>query len=229
MEGKVTTLREGLPPLPRRMRALPLDHRGYPIPWFVAWVGPDGKSRPRGEGEPYFTAAAQRAFETAIRTRVCWVCGDRLGVHLTFVIGPMCAVNRVTAEPPCHLDCAEFAALACPFLTRPKMRRALKEINAPGFAIERNPGVCLLWTTRAARTWRPGVGGEGVLFDLGEPERLAWYAQGRAATRAEILESFESGLSILRERAEAEGAEAVADLERLIREAMPLIPAEAAP
>ena len=27
-----------------------------------------------------------------------------------FVIGPMCAVNRVSAEPPSHLDCAVFSA-----------------------------------------------------------------------------------------------------------------------
>jgi len=37
----MTALRESLPSLPLAMRGLPRDHRGYPVPWFVAWV--DGK------------------------------------------------------------------------------------------------------------------------------------------------------------------------------------------
>jgi hypothetical protein len=34
-------LRPELTELPLRMRGLPLDERGYPVPWFVAWI--DGK------------------------------------------------------------------------------------------------------------------------------------------------------------------------------------------
>ena len=30
-----------LPPMPSRIAALPVDERGYPVPWFVAWI--DGK------------------------------------------------------------------------------------------------------------------------------------------------------------------------------------------
>lgn len=36
-----TSLRADLPPLPPRMQRLPVDERGYPVSFFVAW--PDGK------------------------------------------------------------------------------------------------------------------------------------------------------------------------------------------
>jgi len=32
----VSRLRPNLPPLPDRMKALPIDRRGFPVPWFVA-------------------------------------------------------------------------------------------------------------------------------------------------------------------------------------------------
>ena len=38
-----------------------------------------------------------------------------MGVHKAFVIGPMCAVNRVIApEPPSHRDCGTFSARVLP-------------------------------------------------------------------------------------------------------------------
>src|SRR5262245_54991717 len=107
-------LRPDLPPLPSRIAGLPIDpERGYPVPWFVAWH----------DGKPEFRTADGRKFRQAIRDRLCWVCGQPLGRHLVFVIGPMCTVNRVTVEPPCHLDCAEFSVRACPFLSKPQMTR----------------------------------------------------------------------------------------------------------
>src|SRR5438477_249547 len=77
----------------------------------------------KGEGEPDFRCADKRKFHRALKEKRCWVCGDKLGVHLAFVIGPMCAVNKVTSEPPCHLECAEYSVRICPFLSRPRMRR----------------------------------------------------------------------------------------------------------
>src|SRR5262245_64102945 len=88
---------------PARMAALPI-HRGYPVPWFVGWVdGPDGPV-------PEFRCADQRKLALAITDRLCWVCGGPLGRMMTFVLGPMCGVNRISAEPPCHYDGARCAA-----------------------------------------------------------------------------------------------------------------------
>src|SRR4051794_7295681 len=97
----------------------------------------------------------------------CWVCGEPLGAFKTFVIGPMCAINRTSAEPPSHRECAEFSARTCPFLTKPRMRRNEKalpeERTCLGFMIERNPGVTLLWITKKYTPFKaPG----DVLFEI---------------------------------------------------------------
>jgi len=162
------TYRHELPELPDRMRFLPLDKRGYPVPWFVAWIN----------GEPDFRIVDPRKFAMALKMRRCWVCGDRLGAYLAFVIGPMCAVNRVSSEPASHRECAVYSATACPFLTRPHMRRRDAglpdvKINPPaGIGLDRNPGVSLVWITRRYRLQKvhaeEGVE-KGWLVHLGEP------------------------------------------------------------
>src|SRR5262252_8544983 len=112
-----TPLRDGtwLPPgrAADRILALPRDHRGFVIPWFVQ-IDKDGT--------PDFRCIGVGKWERAIKHKRCWVCGEPLGVNMTFVIGPMCAVNRVTSEPGNHLQCAEFAARNCPFLVKPRMQ-----------------------------------------------------------------------------------------------------------
>jgi hypothetical protein len=209
------------------MRSLPLDKRGYPVPFFVAWVN----------GEPDFRVMDERKWSRCVRERLCWICGGRLGAHGAFVIGPMCSINRTSAEPPAHLDCATFAAQACPFLTMPKMRRredGLPEatVDPAGQMLRRNPGVALVWATRKWTLFRVGrdpLGGRaGWLFQLGDPTEVSWFAEGRRATRAEVLESIDSGCPLLRDVAEAEGPEAVADFESMKAAAMRFLPTEAA-
>jgi hypothetical protein len=206
------------------MQRLPIDKRGYPVPWFVEWV----------KGEPEFRAMDMRKFRAAINERLCWTCGGRLFAEEVFVIGPMCAVNRISSEPPSHRECAQYAAQNCPFLSKPQMhRRTDEEINkikkpSPGVMIERNPGVTLLWHTRRHLLQtvrrRPGAN-DGILFRLGRPFIVEWYCRGRAATRPEVLESMESGIPILREQAEThDGPEGVAYLETQIAQAYRLLP-----
>jgi hypothetical protein len=146
----------------------------------------------------------------------------------------MCAVNRISSEPPSHRECAEYAAKNCPFLSKPQMhRRTDDEFGAmikpsPGVMIERNPGVTLLWYTKRHLVetirHRPGAV-DGVLFRLGRSFKVEWYCRGRAATRAEVLESMESGIPILRQQAEThDGPEGVAYLETQIAQAYRLLP-----
>lgn len=210
--------------LPRRMAALPRDHAGRPVPWFVAWIG----------GKPDFRVVGPGKVAKAVRRSLCWVCGRRFtpGTDQAFVIGPMCAVNRVSAEPPCHGDCATWSATSCPFLANPQMTRRVRNLPAsvcdpPGEMIRRNPGVGLVWVT-GYRAWkaRPGAGG-GLLFAIGAPKRALWFARGRPATRAEVLASVTSGLPLLEEMAGADGPDAVAELGRMRLAAMALIPEEA--
>jgi hypothetical protein len=209
-----------LPPMPDRIAALPRDERGIPVPFFVAWI----------DGKPLFPVIDPAKQSRAIRERLCWVCGEPLARNVAFVIGPMCAINRVSAEPPSHLECAVFSATACPFLTRPGMKRMdltdkVKTDEPPGLMIRRNPGVCLVWSTREYRMIRAP---NGVLFRVGEPTAVRWFAEGRQATRAEVLASIESGLPILREAAERDGPPALAMLAGMTGRAMSLVPTERA-
>jgi hypothetical protein len=206
------------------MQNLPVDKRGYPVPWFVDWIN----------GEPEFRAMDRRKFLRAIKERLCWTCGLKLFGEEVFVIGPMCAVNRISSEPPSHRQCAEYAAINCPFLSKPHMvRREDENFNAakrpsPGVMIERNPGVTLLWYTRRHQLQeirgRQGAG-DGILFQLGRAFKTEWYARGRKASREEVMASIESGLPLLRETAaKHDGPEGVMMLEKQINQAMRLVP-----
>lgn len=204
------------PDAPARIQALPTDHRGFPVPWFVAWI----------DGQPDFRVIEDGKITAALRQERCWLCGQKLGAYKAFVIGPMCAINRVSSEPPCHLDCAEFAAQACPFLTQPKMRRNTKGLpefaqSAPGIPLDRNPGVALIWSTKS---FRPTRVDHGLLFDVGEPERVLWYAEGRAATRDEVLDSITSGLDVLLDAAKSDGPGAMKELRQRLAAVTPLLP-----
>lgn len=202
------TLRPELTPLPDRIRALPV-RRGYPVPWFVTWV----------DGEPEFRIADSKKWSRAVRERLCWVCGQRLGSYLAFVLGPMCGITRTTAEPPLHHECALWSIRNCPFLVRPHMERRSGDLpegaSAPGFAILRNPGVTLLWVTRRFEIFRDH--NRRPLLRVGDPVSLEYYQEGLPATRAGLDHSIEGGLPALRGQAVLDGPAAMADLERDVR------------
>lgn len=206
----MTALRTQLPPgIPLRLRELPIDERGYPVPFFVAYV----------DGKPDHRVADPHKLFLCHTRRLCWLCGQGLGQDIAFVVGPMCGVNRISADPPSHPDCAEWSAKACPFLTRPKATRRAANLpddvtDAAGFAIKRNPGVTLVWVTESYKLLRVE---NGVLSRMGTPKRVQFLCEGRAATRDEIQQSIDSGLPLLREPAEAQGKRAVWELEAMTR------------
>jgi hypothetical protein len=187
-------------PLPSRLQTLPVDERGYVVPWFVAWVN----------GKPEFRAMDAEKRVRAVKEKRCWVCGQQLGTMLCFVIGPMCGINRIAPEPPSHYECAAWSARNCPFLSNPHMvRREDEAMNnaqlaaeTPGHAIARNPGVMLLWITRGYEIV-PDASGNWLLM-VGEPQRVEWWREGRRATRAEVEASVATGLPILRKMADSE-------------------------
>jgi hypothetical protein len=206
--------------LPDRIKRLHVDARGYPVPWFVDWV----------QGKPDFRIIDGRKKRRAVKENRCFICREPLGKQLAFVIGPMCAVNRVSSEPPSHRDCAEYAAAVCPFLTRPHMHRReggipAEATDAPGISLAHNPGVTLIWITRSYGIIPVR---DGWLLSLGDPEELLWRAHGRDATRQEILDAIHKGLPHLRRVAEFEGALAVRKLDESVERAMKLIPRDVA-
>jgi hypothetical protein len=207
-------------PMPAAIERLGRDRHGRPTPWFV---------HRDEDGAPEFRVIRRGGIIDALRFDWCWVCGQPRGRHAAFVIGPMCALNRVSAEPPSHLPCAIYSALACPFLSTPNMTRRERGLpegttEPAGHMIRRNPGVALVWSTRTWSTFRTGPGPADLLFDIGEPTATRWFTEGRDATRAEVLASIDSGLPLLREQAERDGPDAVAALDRMHTAALRLVP-----
>lgn len=213
-------LRRGLPPLPRLFEHLPIDERGYPVPWFVCKV----------DGKWDFRVADAEKRRRAVRDRLCWLCGVGAGKELAFVIGPMCAVNRNTSEPGCHLACAEFAAQACPFMVRPaaqyRSANMPEEAKAHIGGLPGNPGAVCIWITRTFHPYYvPGGENDDWLIRLGDPVRVLWYAEGKLATRQQILDSFERRLPALKEIASQQGPDAEEALQAQVERTMALLPA----
>ena len=208
--------RNDLPqPIPQRLRSLPVQN-GFPVPWFVAQVN----------GVYDFRVVDYPKFKPAIKQRLCWICGQKLGAYLAFPIGPMCCINRTISEPPSHTECAEWSIKACPFLIQKQETR--RETNLPegfkeaaGKAIARQPGAVCLWVTNKYDIWQVE---NGLLFKLGDPLQIKWFREGREATREEVLESIDSGYPILYEAATIEGERAIASLEKMKLDAMKLLP-----
>ncbi len=182
-------------PVPRLMCHLPIDPvRGIPVPWFVALI----------DGKPEFRVADGEKRVKAVMDQLCWLCGQRLTPPSVFVLGPISSLNRINSEPPCHPECAKYAALACPFLARPRMVRrdlpaAVKtDTSVDGVMIDRNPGCVALWMTKGYRVISDGGGNGGWLINVGDPFTVTWYSQGRPATRAEVLVSIVTGIAHLK-------------------------------
>lgn len=210
---------------PPAIKRLPFNKAGYRVPWFVAVI----------DGEPDFRVVRPGGVSMAHVYRLCWICGGGLSARKSFVIGPMCVVNRVSAEPPMHRDCARYSVAACPFLTVPHMRRrdtsdVADRVAPAGVMIERNPGVAAIWTTKHYSVFRAEQGHDGYLFGVGEPESVEWFAEGRHASREEVMLALDSGFPALRdacllEPTKVQQAKALEHLNQELNVALTLLPA----
>lgn len=86
--------------VPARIKKLPVDSTGNPVPWFVAWI----------HGVPDFGVIGEDKVREAIRFKRCWTCGETLGTKVCFVLNPEGVVEKTTIEPPMHRDCSVYAA-----------------------------------------------------------------------------------------------------------------------
>lgn len=172
---------------PPRLARRPRDKHGRIVPWFVAYY----------DGQPDHAVIRDKGVEDAHRFRICWLCGVPLGVWCAFTVGPTNVINRVSAEPPSHRTCAEYAVRACPFLTHPHMNRrtSLPDDTVPpdGISNPRNPGVCAVYVTQG---WAKQRG--RLLFSFEDAFAVTWWCAGRPAAYTEALAGLVSGLAGLR-------------------------------
>jgi hypothetical protein len=203
-------------PIPETLKDRPISDRGFLVPWFVHY---DEK------GEPDFRIMDMEKLRQAVGFNKCWMCGGQLrgGVNYPFVVGPMCIVNRISTEPPSHAECARYAAMVCPFLTRPhaKRREIAKPVHMADGAILRNPGVTAL---AFSRSYEITSDKGGTYFHFEKPIAVEWYCEGRAATRAEVQQSIDSGLPELRAFQEFMPPDKRAKSERDIQNALKYLP-----
>lgn len=97
----MTALLKGLPSLPPRMRTLPRDADGQPIPYLLTQVATKFESE----------LGPDLVLTTLCERKHCWICGEQLGRYAAFAGEPLTSVTRVSRTPPAHHDCAKYAAM----------------------------------------------------------------------------------------------------------------------
>jgi hypothetical protein len=112
-------------PIPSRVRTLPVDSAGKPIPYFVQ----------RDEfGKPVASTVDGARLIQCLRYHRCYFCGDLMGRTVAYHARVSTGVSRIVPEPAMHVDCAEWAACAFrPVIAEP----VLVWITSDGFQVLR--------------------------------------------------------------------------------------------
>lgn len=101
-------------PIPKELAHLPIDERGYPIPYFAAIV----------DGKHDFRLLDARKQQRATEGKLCAVCGRKLPKDFCyFISGVLGLTNQVSTDPAMHRTCAEFSLRACPHMYFQKAER----------------------------------------------------------------------------------------------------------
>ncbi len=97
-----------LPEIPEIMKSLPIDDRGYPIPYFVST---------REDGSRDFRFADAKKQINCIKFKKCWICGKPMSAGIYYIItGPIGRSNKHVSDPGMHEACARFSLFACPHM-----------------------------------------------------------------------------------------------------------------
>jgi hypothetical protein len=99
-------------PLPKKMRGLEKDARGYPIPFNVL-RDTDGKA--------HFAITDDRRQDRCLKEGRCPICGDKLNKIKWLVGGPLSAFHEYGAyfDTALHYECMAYALQVCPYLSMP--------------------------------------------------------------------------------------------------------------
>jgi hypothetical protein len=160
---------------PARIRKLPRDTHGHPIPWF-AWRD--------AEGQVHITTIDQQKRRWSYQFGICQICGQRLGAYKAFALGPNQVETRTTTEGPAHPGCVRYALRVCPFLSNPNWKR---HDGTKSF----NPGKFALWITR---DYEIGVLPDGAIaIIVGEPVSVRWWTAGHQLEKSKFRVSVLDG------------------------------------
>jgi hypothetical protein len=98
--------------VPKKMRALQKDRRGYPIPYIVLRDT---------DGKPHFSINDTLRQRKALLERRCPICGTRLDRVIWFLGGPLSAFHPHGSymDSAMHYECMRYAVQSCPYLAAP--------------------------------------------------------------------------------------------------------------
>lgn len=108
-----------MPPVPDRMKHLPLWRGRFPI-HFTVFVDPKTK-------EPDFKVVNTANKKEALAKNLCHLCGQRMSPPYAFIGGLLCHRNRLFVDGPMHEECARYATKACPYLANADGGHSLRE------------------------------------------------------------------------------------------------------
>jgi hypothetical protein len=147
--------------IPKFLSHLKTDERGYPIPYFVAYL----------KGKPDFRLLDETKREICIHKKMCSVCGKKLvDRYFYFISGEKGKMNCISTDAAMHKECAEYSLEVCPHLLYEKAGRrnaGIEFVAVPDFAIMDKPEAMYLiladkyWTTvenlisyRQKKSWK---------------------------------------------------------------------------
>lgn len=100
--------------IPEYLKHLKVNSKGYPIPFFVAYV----------DGKPDFRLLDARKQGYCIDQKLCAICGKKLFKNsYYFISGPEGYKNKIATDPAMHRNCAEYSLNMCPHLHIEKTTR----------------------------------------------------------------------------------------------------------
>jgi hypothetical protein len=179
------------PAIPRTLKGRP-TYNNYIVPYFVSWYHKGKKVNEDVPGAiPAFPIIDMSRASLCRRQNLCWVCGNKMGSFKTFVIGPVAALARQSAEPASHRDCALYAAQVCPFMVKgydmlsERHATLLKQRDSTSVHPDitgTNPHLAVLWTTKSFTAFPIDVPRGIYIYDLGEAVGVRFFHHGREAT-----------------------------------------------
>lgn len=108
-------------PIPERMRHLPRDRRGYPVPVIVAVK----------DGKPAFSVNDVDVTHQMVAEDRCSICGTKLFRGRWLVGGCLSALaeHGKFADAPVHDECVHYALKACPYLAAPNWKTPIGRLQ----------------------------------------------------------------------------------------------------